>query len=91
MKLALKRKAQVMLLMTWGYLEGDKKEHRAIFPDYHAMQVAHLPKPVHTHSSALDPPASKEFLKQLIGPQIEVHLFAVATGTPHEWLPCAGS
>ncbi len=38
-RLALKRKAQVMLLMTWGYLDGDKKEHRAIFPDYHAMQV----------------------------------------------------
>jgi hypothetical protein len=38
-QLAEKRKARSVLLMTWGYLEGDRKEHRAIFPDYHAMQA----------------------------------------------------
>ena len=38
-QLAKGRNAQIVLLMTWGYLEGDKQGHPAIFPDYHAMQV----------------------------------------------------
>ncbi|KAK9917543.1 hypothetical protein WJX75_005560 [Coccomyxa subellipsoidea] len=37
-QLAKGRNAQIVLLMTWGYLEGDKQGHPAIFPDYHAMQ-----------------------------------------------------
>lgn len=38
-ELAKMRSAHPVLLMTWGYLEGDKQEHPTIFPDYHAMQV----------------------------------------------------
>lgn len=38
-ELAKGRNAHPVLLMTWGYLEGDKQEHPTIFPDYHAMQV----------------------------------------------------
>ncbi|CAL8463524.1 g3058 [Coccomyxa elongata] len=37
-ELAKMRSAHPVLLMTWGYLEGDKLEHPTIFPDYHAMQ-----------------------------------------------------
>ncbi len=36
---AKERNAHTVLLMTWGYLEGDRQAHPAIFPDYHAMQV----------------------------------------------------
>ncbi|EIE27587.1 hypothetical protein COCSUDRAFT_52214 [Coccomyxa subellipsoidea C-169] len=35
---AKERNAHTVLLMTWGYLEGDRRAHPAIFPDYHAMQ-----------------------------------------------------
>lgn len=38
-QLARSRGARIMLLMTWGYKEGDPAHHRAIFPDYHAMQA----------------------------------------------------
>lgn len=39
MKYAKARSSHQILLMTWGYVNGDAVEHPAIFPDYHAMQV----------------------------------------------------
>ena len=51
--LARSRGARIMLLMTWGYKEGDPAHHKAIFPDYNAMQarrslqrVSERPSPV---------------------------------------------
>jgi len=41
MKHAQARSSHQILLMTWGYIRGDGKDHPAIFPDYHAMQVQH--------------------------------------------------
>ena len=39
MKYAKARSSHQILLMTWGYVNGDAVKHPAIFPDYHAMQV----------------------------------------------------
>lgn len=39
-RLARSRGARITLLMTWAYKEGDPAQHRAIFPDYTAMQAS---------------------------------------------------
>lgn len=39
MEHAAARSSHQILLMTWGYRQGDSRDHPAIFPDYHAMQV----------------------------------------------------
>ena len=47
MKYAKAHSDHQILLMTWGYVNGDGAKHPAIFPDYHAMQVRlleHLPE-----------------------------------------------
>ena len=48
MKYAKARSSHQILLMTWGYVNGDGVEHPAIFPDYHAMQVRVLKHLCHT-------------------------------------------
>lgn len=45
MNYAKGRSSHQVLLMTWGYINGDGVKHPAIFPDYHAMQVRLLSVP----------------------------------------------
>ena len=39
MQHAKARSSHQLLLMTWGYVNGDGADQPAIFPDYRAMQV----------------------------------------------------